>query len=591
MSVSQTKFSRDETSGSVTLTRDKEKEKDQSDTKTRKKSAPKNTKPKTSGSANSLSTDTEVEKFNMSTATQSQAANKPQCDRVTVGENSTCCAEAEYWRTKYMEMESRIQSIEQEMQSFKQVGQDTTENTSSSKDTKKHLSHFYKLETEQKAEIAQIQFKLNTLTNVVVRMEEQLKEANGKILHMQARSMRRNLIIAGLPEPKNETNQQLLVTIQQFLRETLGFQSEVKLKGFHRLGYTDGSGYRPTIIKLMDLDQKVPLLAAAPNLKGKKNDKDRFFYFNEQLPDQLHEDRKYAQFWIKDNKARPPRDQLQMKIYKNKLRINNDPYKKKVHPPSASEIFKLNLQELSDTRQSPTVYGDSDIVGDSEFISYAVPVTQVEQVRKAYRKLRIKYADATHIISAFRLQNPNGPFNQESSDDGEFGGGRCLMSLLQENDLVDVAIFIIRYYGGKQLGTTRFDTMRALAKTALRKANFLTSTSHTRRQTRSMSQRGAIRGGRQTPLLRSAPQTSNFSSRAWSSQASYDHNDQESIDSARNTEPETEPDTASDEDGIISSQLESENEEYRSLGSADETIIQIPSHGLEVSHNQDLTVR
>lgn len=390
----------------------------------------------------------------------------------------TCCQQAKIWHDKYIDLDARFSALEKELQDLKHF--------KDGKEVRGHFQRLFKTDSTQANEIKQLKYKLDLLTNTVVRFEEKLKEANEKIITMQTRSMRRNLIISGLKEKSNESDDELSNEVATFLAEQLGFAPPVPLKACHRLGYVDGSGYRPVIIKLADLNQKFPILAMAPQLKGKKNDKQRFFYISEQLPDQLNEDRKYAQFWIQDNKKRPAEEQRNLKIHRNRLTIDSRPYKRKVNAPSAAEVLKLDYDELCQVKQCQTVYGDSRDLEDSEFISYAMKASKPEDVRLAYRKLRIKYADATHIISAHRFNPPNGPINQEATDDGEWGGGRCLLKCLQDLKLVNVAVFIIRYYGGKHVGVARFELMEKLAKTALRKAR-LVKPSPRRPHTRSQS--------------------------------------------------------------------------------------------------------
>lgn len=376
-----------------------------------------------------------------------------------------CCDHAKTWQNKYVELESRFSALEKEIAEMKGFRE--------SKEVRANFQHLYKAEAKQVNENKQMQYRIEVLTNTVVRLDQKLKESSDKLLAMQARSMRRNLIISGLEEPENESKDQLLEKIEVFLKEKLKFPDHVPLKAYHRLGYVDGAGYRPTIIKLLDMDQKAVLLSLAPGLKGLKNAKQKFYYFSEQLPEQMHEERKYAQFWIIDNKKQPDTLQKNMKIHRNRLHIDNRPYQKKITPPSAAEILKVDLEELCQVKQSPTVYGGSKEEQGSEFISYTVRVRNQEEVRMAYRKLRIKYADATHIMSAYRLAPVNGPINQEASDDGEYGAGRCMMRCLQEANAANVAVFVIRYFGGKKIGATRFTIIEELAKTALRKAGFL----------------------------------------------------------------------------------------------------------------------
>lgn len=231
--------------------------------------------------------------------------------------NSACCPEAHKWQQRYMDLEKRFSTLESEVEALKQVR--------GVKEVKSHFQYLYKQDTKHGSVVKNLQYKLELLSNTVVRFEQKLKESNDKIVNMQVRSMRRNVIISGLHEPKNESKDQLLNSVKEFLQNTLEFPQDLPLEAFHQLGYVDGSGYHPTFIKLADLDQKIPLLACGPKLKGKKNDKQRFYYISEQLPDQMQEERKYAQFWISDNRKKPAQEQKQMKIHKNKLYLNAKP--------------------------------------------------------------------------------------------------------------------------------------------------------------------------------------------------------------------------------------------------------------------------
>lgn len=421
------------------------------------------------------------------------------------GEDSTttvipCCD----WQQKYQALEKRMAAMQKEMVALKDKIK------SENKEVRNHCQHFYKLESSTKAEMKELKTKVETLSNVVIRLEHQFNESNKKLTEMQARSMRKNLIISGIEEGKNETSEQLYQKIDSFIKEKLQVNEDIPLKVWHRLNYVDNAEYRPVIIKLKNHNHKMFLLSHGPNLKGARNNKSKAYFINEQLPDVMAEDRKYAQMWIRENKSKPVNDQLQMKIHKNKLRINNEPYQRKVMPPMASEILRMHPQELSATHQAPTLYGGSKLIEGSEFISYAVKVSSVEEVRVAYRKLRVKYADASHILSAYRLDPPNGPYNQEGVDDGEYAGGRCLLAFLQENQVLNTAVFIVRFYGGKHIGSARFDAIRYLAGVACAKLGVIRMPSETpnRRVTRALSQRGArgvrgaIRGGTNSSTLR-----------------------------------------------------------------------------------------
>ena len=54
---------------------------------------------------------------------------------------------------------------------------------------------------------------------------------------------------------------------------------------------------------------------------------------------------------------------------------------------------------------------------NSEFLYYFQRVTSVDDVHQGLAKMKIKHGDATHVATAYRLENPVGPYNQEYLDD------------------------------------------------------------------------------------------------------------------------------------------------------------------------------
>lgn len=323
-----------------------------------------------------------------------------------------------------------------------------------------------------KKEARNARFKVNVLTNVVIRLEEKLDLQADKMIQMQARSMRKNIVISGFDEPQKpqvETSYSLMQALQVFFRAKLGVQEDIPIKVCHRFGAPDGSGVRPVVVKLQSVEDKFSLLAKGPRLKDAVNSNGKRYYISEQLPDKLQEERRYNQHWVQENKH-DPTSKLEMKIFKNKLRINNEPYKKKVKTPNAAEILRLDDNELLSVKQVALYEGGTREEKGSEFLAFAAKCQSAEDVRQAYRKLKIKYADASHITSAHRLSPPNGPYNQEAMDDGEHGMGRVLLKLLQEQKVTNVAVFVLRYYGGTHIGSARFDIARQLATKAIKAA-------------------------------------------------------------------------------------------------------------------------
>lgn len=86
----------------------------------------------------------------------------------------------------------------------------------------------------------------------------------------------------------------------------------------------------------------------------------------------------------------------------------------------------------------------------SSFISKLFPVSTVEEFQEALAAIKKQYYDATHHCYAVRLLNGY----EKYSDDGEPGGtaGARIMNAITGHGLHDVALVVIRYFGGTKLG-------------------------------------------------------------------------------------------------------------------------------------------
>ena len=90
----------------------------------------------------------------------------------------------------------------------------------------------------------------------------------------------------------------------------------------------------------------------------------------------------------------------------------------------------------------------------SMFISYAVPVRSVEEVKEELAKYRKEYYDARHVCWAYMLGPDRKTFR--ANDDGEPSStaGKPILGQINSNELTDILILVIRYFGGIELGTS-----------------------------------------------------------------------------------------------------------------------------------------
>ncbi|SRR5574344_2245846 len=89
----------------------------------------------------------------------------------------------------------------------------------------------------------------------------------------------------------------------------------------------------------------------------------------------------------------------------------------------------------------------------SKFYAFAHHVTTVENVKELQEFYKKKYYDARHICYAYRLGSDGETFR--ANDDGEPSStaGKPILGAMLSAELTDVVVFVIRYYGGVNLGT------------------------------------------------------------------------------------------------------------------------------------------
>jgi uncharacterized YigZ family protein len=90
----------------------------------------------------------------------------------------------------------------------------------------------------------------------------------------------------------------------------------------------------------------------------------------------------------------------------------------------------------------------------SKFLAFAHPVESVIKVKEIVAEYRKKYYDARHCCYAYVL----GPEREEfrANDDGEPSStaGKPILGQINANELTNILICVIRYYGGVNLGTS-----------------------------------------------------------------------------------------------------------------------------------------
>lgn len=88
----------------------------------------------------------------------------------------------------------------------------------------------------------------------------------------------------------------------------------------------------------------------------------------------------------------------------------------------------------------------------SKFLAFAYPVESESDVKSLMERARREYHDARHHCVAYRIGYDGALWR--ASDDGEPSGtaGRPILAQIDSRNLSDVAVVVVRYFGGIKLG-------------------------------------------------------------------------------------------------------------------------------------------
>lgn len=113
----------------------------------------------------------------------------------------------------------------------------------------------------------------------------------------------------------------------------------------------------------------------------------------------------------------------------------------------------------------------------SKFLAFAFPVSSVEEIKTILAEYQKKYYDARHVCYAYMLGAEREVFR--ANDNGEPSGtaGKPILGQINSNNLTNILILVVRYFGGIKLGTSGLIVAyRAAAAEAIAAAEIIEKT-------------------------------------------------------------------------------------------------------------------
>ena len=361
----------------------------------------------------------------------------------------------ETWLNMFNKLNSTLAALQTQITDLQSVKEKVNDYSSNWKESVDHSIVGFDSKNDNQ------DFQIKLLMNMIINLEDKVHVLESRVSASYKRELKPNIIIHGITEKKEETQENIIDAVAKFFKEQMEITQDIEIVDAFRIG--QGS-FRPLLLKLKHPNDKSIIFTNASNLKEKQNEKKNHYFVHDDMTEEQSETRQFYRDLVKENKDQPSDQQLKIKMQKGQIQVNNNIVKPKVLPPTKAEIIRLDPDELEKIRAVKMIKGPEHEEKGSEYVAYGIKIKSISDVRKAYKKLKVKHADATHVSCAYRLQNPVGPYRQEAVDDNDIGIGRAMLKKIKEKEMSEIAIFVVRYYGGVHLGKRRFEIAEYLTE-------------------------------------------------------------------------------------------------------------------------------
>ena len=89
----------------------------------------------------------------------------------------------------------------------------------------------------------------------------------------------------------------------------------------------------------------------------------------------------------------------------------------------------------------------------SKFLSFAIPVSNADEIKEIVKDYRKRFFDARHVCYAWMLGAERAEFRANDDEEPSGTAGRPILGQINSRELTNVLIIVVRYFGGVLLGT------------------------------------------------------------------------------------------------------------------------------------------
>lgn len=275
-----------------------------------------------------------------------------------------------------------------------------------------------------------------------------------KMLELESKQMKDELIVFGMPEVSGTPTESLSDAISRFFSDKM-LVNGVLLKKCHRIGVRRDAAKRPIIVQLANELDKGRILKHGIKLKGS------IFAVAEHLPREYEERRKRLRDTFKDAKAK----NAAVHWVNDKLHVD-----KKVVSVKVDEVKDLNQDVMAEAISKKVKRAPPMKSGSCTLDASTVAVSKWSEVVPSLNAVladgNASNARAKSLVYAYRIQK-DGSLEEHYEDDEDYGAGRRLLQLLRENKVTNQLVCVARHGGLPAFGQAGFDKRAEAVRSVL----------------------------------------------------------------------------------------------------------------------------
>lgn len=322
--------------------------------------------------------------------------------------------------------------------------------------------------TSMMAENKRLASDLLMAQGLIQKYSQKINALENKVLDLTRRSMEQNLIIHGIEESKDED---CYDAVEAFIFEHFEFKiDEADVWRAFRLGVPRNNKARPMFVKF-SFYARDRIMDNVSVLKNKKNVHNQTLFVSNQVPEGITESRKAlikrASNIKEVEKEKPLGQRREVKIMGEHVVVGGEVVKPEITTPQPFELFPgMDEQKKINAMNQKVVETQPSYKLNSSFVGLAVKIKTVQETKQAYKAVMQRFPYMDHVMMAYQFKEGD-QIKFGSCDDTEYGGGSVIAKFIQSKKLRNIAVFVVRRYGGIHLGYDRFQAIEKAAAAAV----------------------------------------------------------------------------------------------------------------------------